>query len=108
MRAERHERDCSAVSIWQIGTSHRGGSMPMALLLMSGHAIGSRDMDMHHGYTLHESSERSGTRTVIPVFDILIQKLRAERSQQPPMSGRRSGESTNYWPTRLQHCAPLA
>ena len=75
--------------------------MPMALLLMSGNAIGSRDMDMHHGYMLHASSERSGTRTVVLVFDMLTQKLHAMRSQQPPRSGRRSGESTNSWPTRL-------
>ena len=47
----------------------------MALLLMSGNAIGSRDMDMHHGYILHASSERRGTRTVVPVFDMLTQKL---------------------------------
>ena len=51
--------------------------MPMALLLNSGHAIGSRDMIMHHGCMLHESKERSATLTVIPVFDIMIQKLRA-------------------------------
>ena len=82
--------------------------MPMALLLMSGNAIGSRDMDMHHGYMLHGSSERSGTRTFVPVIDMLTQKPRAERSQQPPRSGRRSGESTNPWPTRLQDCAPVA
>jgi hypothetical protein len=82
--------------------------MLMALLLMSSHSIGSRDMVMYHGSMLHGTSGRSGKRTVIPVVDIFIQKLRAERSQQPPMSGRRNGESTNYWPTRLQHCALLA
>ena len=108
MRAKRHERDRSALSMLAIGMSLGGGNMPMALLLMSGNAIGSRDMDMHHGYILHASSERSGARTVVSVIDMLMQKLRAERSQQPPMSGRRSGESTNYWPTRLQHCALLA
>ena len=82
--------------------------MPMALLLMSGNAIGSRDMDMLHEYILHASSERSGTRTFVPVIDMLTQKPRAERSQQPPRSGWRSGESTNPWSTRLQHCAPVA
>ena len=82
--------------------------MPMALLLMSGNAIGSRDMDMLHGYILHASSERSGTRTFVPVIGIQMQKLRAKRLQRPPRSGRRSGESTNPWPTRLQDCAPVA
>ena len=82
--------------------------MPMALLLMPSHAISSRDMYMHHGCMLHGSSERSGARTVIPVFDMLMQKPCAERSQQLPRSGRSSGESTNSGPTRLQHCATIA
>ena len=91
-----------------IGMSHGGGNMPMAFMLMSSHSIGLYDMDMLHGYMLHASSERSGTRTVISVIDMLMQKQRDERSQQPPWSGRRSGKSTNPWPTRLQDCAPIA
>ena len=63
----------------------------MAFMLMSSHSIGLYDMDMLHGYMLHASSERSGMRTVIPVIDMLMQKQRDERSQQPPWSGRRSG-----------------
>ena len=80
----------------------------MAFMLMSSHSIGLYDMDMLHWYMLHASSERSGTRTVIPVVDMLLKKQRAQRSQQPPRSGRSSGESTNRGPTRLQHCAPIA
>ena len=91
-----------------IGMSHGGGNMPMAFMLMSSHSIGLYDMDMLHGYMLHASSERSGTRTVMLVVDMLLKKERAQRSQQPPRSGRRSGECTNSWSTRLQDCAPVA
>ena len=87
-----------------IGMSHGGGNMPMAFMLMSSHSIGLYDMDMLHRYMLHASSERSGTRTVIPVVDMLLKKQRAQRSQQPPRSRRGSGEATNSWPTRPREC----
>ena len=106
--AETYERDRSALSLWQTSMEHRDGSMPIALPHMPVHSIGPRDMNMHRRCMLHVSSKRSGMRTVFTVVDMLMQKLRAKRSQQPPRSGRRSGESTNSWPTRLQHCALLA
>ena len=75
--------------------------MPIAMPAMSSHAIGPRDMSMHTGDMLHVSSKKSGTRTLIPVVDTLIRKPCAERSHQPPRSGKMSGESTNSCRSRL-------
>ena len=56
LRVESHKRGRGAVSLWQTGSEHRGGSMPIAIPGVSSHAIGPRDMGMLTGDMLHGSS----------------------------------------------------
>ena len=82
LRVESQKRGRGALSLWQTGTEHRGGCVPIASQAMSGHAIGPRDMHMQHGCIPHGSSKRSGKRTLIPAVDMLMRKVCGECSHQ--------------------------
>ena len=75
--------------------------MPIAIPAVPSHTIGPRDMSMHTGYMLHGASKKSEQRTLNPVVQMSMRKPCAERSHQPPWSGRMSGESTNSCRSRL-------
>ena len=58
--------------MWQTGTEHGGGCMPIAIAAMLSHAIGPRDMSIHTRHVLHESSKRFRQRTFGFGVDILM------------------------------------